>query len=53
MIVTLAGAVNVAPFAGEVIETVGGLFPVPPLAFSAMLILPCTDEPESVAVVAA
>ena len=26
MIVTLAGAVNVAPLAGDVIETVGGLF---------------------------
>ena len=40
LIVTLAGAVNVAPLAGDVIETVGGLLPVPPDDLSAMLNLP-------------
>ena len=51
LIVTLAGAVNVAPLAGELIETVGGLFEVPPDDLSAMHILPCTDDVERVAVV--
>ncbi len=48
LIVTLAGAVNVAPLAGELIDTVGGLF-VPPLTVMLLAAEVVTAPPLSVA----